>query len=154
MVLTVSGASFLKNTTLHKEVFGPYSLVVACADASELKVVVDNLEGQLTGTILAEEGELAEYEPIIEALKHRVGRIIFNGVPTGVVVCAAMQHGGPYPASSDSRFTAVGIHSIKRWVRPLCYQEWPQSLLPVELRDDNPLKIIRLVNNELTDRNL
>jgi NADP-dependent aldehyde dehydrogenase len=91
MVLTVSGASFLKNTTLHKEVFGPYSLVVACADASELKVVVDNLEGQLTGTILAEEGELAEYEPIIEALKHRVGRIIFNGVPTGVEVCQIEQ---------------------------------------------------------------
>lgn len=154
MVLTVSGATFLKNTTLHQEVFGPFSLVVACADAFELEVVLDNLEGQLTGTILAEEGELEEYHAIVEALKNRVGRIIFNGVPTGVEVCAAMQHGGPYPASTDSRFTAVGIHAIKRWVRPLCYQDWPQSLLPAELRNENPLKIIRLVDTELTDRNL
>ncbi len=153
-VLKVSGETFLKNTALHKEVFGPYSLLVACADVAELEEVLDHLEGQLTGTILAEEGELAAYEGIVDALKKRVGRIIFNGVPTGVEVCAAMHHGGPYPATTDSRFTAVGIHAIKRWVRPLSFQDWPQSLLPDELKDDNPLKVIRLVDNELTDRTL
>ncbi len=151
-VLRVSGETFLRNTTLHKEVFGPYSLVVACANVGELKAVLDHLEGQLTGTILAEDDEIGKYEGLVDSLKQRVGRVIFNGVPTGVEVCAAMHHGGPYPATTDSRFTAVGIHAIKRWVRPLSFQDWPQSLLPDELKDGNPLKIIRLIDNELTDR--
>ena len=78
----------------------------------------------------------------------RVGRIIFNGVPTGVEVCPSMVHGGPYPASTDSRFTAVGVNSIKRWVRPFSYQDWPNELLPDELKNENPLGISRLVNNK------
>jgi len=91
---------------------------------------------------------------IISALQNRVGRLIFNGVPTGVEVCPSMVHGGPYPASTDSRFTAVGINSIKRWVRPFCFQDWPNELLPVELKNENPLGISRLVNNQQTHRKI
>jgi len=145
-VVTVDGATFLKNTTLHHEVFGPYSLVVQCDNTKELEQIIATLEGQLTGTILTDSIEAKDYTDVISALSNRVGRIIFNGVPTGVEVCPAMQHGGPYPASTDSRFTAVGIHSIKRWIRPFSYQDWPNELLPKELQNENPLQISRLVN--------
>ncbi len=148
VIITVEGDTFLKNTTLHQEVFGPFSMVVQCKDKSQLLEVINNLEGQLTGTILAEKDELDQNRDIFEALQNRVGRIIYNGVPTGVEVCPSMQHGGPYPASTDSRFTAVGIHSIKRWVRPISFQNWPYELLPDELKNGNPLKISRLINNK------
>ena len=94
--------------------------------------------------------EASNYSKVIAALKNRVGRIIFNGVPTGVEVCPSMVHGGPYPASTDSRFTAVGINSIKRWVRPFSYQDWPNQILPAELKNENPLEISRLINNKQT----
>ncbi|HMB63619.1 MAG TPA: aldehyde dehydrogenase (NADP(+)) [Eudoraea sp.] len=149
-VLSVAGNTFLKNPALHQEVFGPYSLVVQCADTRELEAVISKLEGQLTGTLVAEEDELGAYSGVISALQSRVGRLIFNGVPTGVEVCAAMHHGGPYPSSTDSRFTSVGIHAIKRWVRPVSFQDWPDSLLPDELKDENPLDIIRSVDQVLT----
>ena len=87
-------------------------------------------------------------------LQNRVGRIIFNGVPTGVEVCPSMVHGGPYPASTDSRFTAVGINSIKRWVRPFSYQDWPNEFIPDELKNKNPLQILRSVNGSLTKQEL
>ena len=112
------------------------------------------MEGQLTGTVLAENGELKNYEKVISALQNRVGRIIFNGVPTGVEVCAAMVHGGPYPASTDSRFTAVGINSIKRWVRPFSFQSWPNELLPDELKNENPLWISRTIDGKRTTQSL
>jgi alpha-ketoglutaric semialdehyde dehydrogenase len=149
-IVTVEGATFLENTTLHQEVFGPFSMVVQCKDAHELETIIQQLEGQLTGTILAEQEELAKYSSIVDALQNRVGRIIFNGVPTGVEVCPAMLHGGPYPSSTDSRFTAVGLHAVKRWVRPFSFQSWPNSLLPDELKDENPLEILRLVNGNNT----
>ncbi len=150
-VVTVMGKTFLENSTLHQEVFGPFSLVVQCKDMSQLEMIISKLEGQLTGTIIANDSEVPSYTNVIEALKNRVGRIIFNGVPTGVEVCPSMQHGGPYPASTDSRFTAVGIHSIKRWVRPFSFQNWPDQLLPDELKNNNPLGISRLVNNKYTN---
>jgi NADP-dependent aldehyde dehydrogenase len=149
-VTTVEGATFLKNTTLHQEVFGPYSMVVQCENAQQLEQIISKLEGQLTGTLIADNDEAVQYPHVIDALQNRVGRIIYNGVPTGVEVCPSMVHGGPYPASTDSRFTAVGIHSIKRWVRPFSYQDWPNNLLPDELKNENPLKISRLVNNKQT----
>ena len=149
-VTTVEGATFLKNTTLHQEVFGPYSMVVQCENAEQLEQIISKLEGQLTGTLIAESDEASQYPDVIDALKNRVGRIIYNGVPTGVEVCPSMVHGGPYPASTDSRFTAVGIHSIKRWVRPFSYQDSPNDLLPAALKNENPLKISRLVNNKQT----
>jgi NADP-dependent aldehyde dehydrogenase len=149
-ITTVDGETFLKNPTLHQEVFGPFSLVVQCEDEEQLELIISKLEGQLTGTVIAGDKEAKHYSKIIAALQNRVGRIIFNGVPTGVEVCPSMVHGGPYPASTDSRYTAVGIHSIKRWVRPFSYQDWPNDLLPDELKNENPLGISRLVNNKQT----
>ena len=154
VVSTVEGDTFLTNPTLHHEVFGPFSLVVECDNVDELEEVVSNLEGQLTGTVISDENEIAEHSNIVNALQDRVGRIIFNGVPTGVEVCPSMQHGGPYPASTDSRFTAVGVDSIKRFVRPFSFQDWPNQLLPDELKNENPLGILRNVNNELTNRKI
>ncbi|OUR94585.1 aldehyde dehydrogenase (NADP(+)) [Flavobacteriales bacterium 34_180_T64] len=149
-ITTVEGNTFLENSNLHHEVFGPYSIVVQCEDSKQLEQVISALEGQLTGTLIADNNEASEYLGVISALQYRVGRIIFNGVPTGVEVCPSMVHGGPYPSSTDSRFTAVGIHSIKRWVRPFSYQDWPNNLLPDELKNDNPLQISRLLNNTQT----
>lgn len=133
-IAIVSGKDFLSNTKLHQEVFGPFSLLVKCENENELLSIIENLEGQLTGTIIAEKEELQSLHTIIDELQNRVGRIIFNGVPTGVEVCPAMQHGGPYPASTDSRFTAVGTDSIQRWLRPISYQDFPKELLPSELQ--------------------
>ncbi len=149
-VSKVKGSDFLENETLHEEVFGPFSLIVECEDTSELETVIDNLEGQLTGTIIANDVELSANTNIVLALQNRVGRIIFNGVPTGVEVCASMQHGGPYPASTDSRFTAVGVNSIKRWARPFSFQSWPKALLPDALKDDNPLNLLRAIDTVKT----
>ncbi len=153
-ITTVEGKTFLENPTLHQEVFGPFSMVVQCEDAKQMETIISRLEGQLTGTVISEEGEASHYSDVIAALQNRVGRVIFNGVPTGVEVCPSMLHGGPYPASTDSRFTAVGIHSIKRWVRPLSFQDWPNEILPNELKDENPLEISRLINNENTSRKI
>ena len=150
VVVTVEGKTFLENPTLHLEVFGPFSMVVQCDNVTELETVISNLEGQLTGTIISDDNELSSYNILVDALQNRVGRIIFNGVPTGVEVCESMVHGGPYPASTDSRFTAVGINSIKRWVRPFSYQSWPNHLLPKELQNDNPLNIFRTIDGERT----
>lgn len=150
VITTVNGATFLENPTLHQEVFGPFSMVVQCENEDELTSVIRQLEGQLTGTIISDENEIANYTEVVNAMQDRVGRIIFNGVPTGVEVCPSMVHGGPFPASSDSRFTAVGTNSINRWVRPFSYQDFPNELLPDALKNENPLDIIRLVNNTKT----
>lgn len=150
IITTVEGKTFLENTTLHQEVFGPFSMVVQCENAAQLEEIISQLEGQLTGTVISDENEISDYQATISALQNRVGRIIFNGVPTGVEVCPSMVHGGPYPASTDSRFTAVGIDSIKRWVRPFSYQDWPNELLPDELKNENPLQISRSVNGNFT----
>ncbi|MGS2737849.1 aldehyde dehydrogenase (NADP(+)) [Sinomicrobium sp. M5D2P17] len=150
-VITVDGDVFLKNKTYHREVFGPFSVIVQCEDAAQLTEVLANLEGQLTGTVLSEdEAELHDFSETIEALKSRVGRLIFNGVPTGVDVCAAMTHGGPFPATSDSKFTSVGLTAVKRWVRPVSYQDWPDALLPKALQNSNPLQISRTINGKVT----
>ncbi len=149
-VVRVDGSAFLLNPRLHQEVFGPFSMVVECTDMGELEEIINGLEGQLTGTVIAEKEELAKNRSVVNALQNRVGRLIFNGVPTGVEVCPAMQHGGPYPASTDSRFGAVGIHAIERWVRPMSFQNWPDHLLPEALQNGNPLHITRLVNNQLS----
>ncbi|WP_299110998.1 aldehyde dehydrogenase (NADP(+)) [uncultured Winogradskyella sp.] len=153
-ITTVEGKTFLDNPALHQEVFGPFSMVVQCENANQLEQIISQLEGQLTGTVITEPYEASKYTDVISALQNRVGRIIYNGVPTGVEVCPSMVHGGPYPSSTDSRFTAVGIHSIKRWVRPFSYQDWPNELLPDELKNENPLEISRLVNNKQTSDKL
>lgn len=149
-VASVSGADFLANPSLHREVFGPYSLVVKCADAAELASVIESLEGQLTATVIAEDDELSAFADVIDMLHQRSGRILFNGVPTGVEVCAAMHHGGPYPAATDPRFSSVGVSAIKRFVRPVAFQSCPETLLPDELKSENPLGIWRLVDGVQT----
>ena len=153
-IVTVDGKTFLENTTLHLEVFGPFSMIVQCDNASQLEEIIANLEGQLTGTVISDENEISDYQNVISALQNRVGRIIFNGVPTGVEVCESMVHGGPYPASTDSRFTAVGINSIKRWVRPFSYQDWPNELLPKELQNENPMSIFRTIEGLRTTKKI
>lgn len=153
-IATVSGKEFIQNKALHAEVFGPFSMVVQCEDKKELEAAIASIEGQLTGTLISEDAEISEYSDTVNILKDKVGRLIFNGVPTGVEVCTAMQHGGPYPASTDSRFGAVGTNAIKRWVRPVSYQDWPNELLPDELKDENPLKITRIVNGNFSNASL
>ncbi|WP_298368379.1 aldehyde dehydrogenase (NADP(+)) [uncultured Lutibacter sp.] len=153
-IATINGKAFLKNPNLHQEVFGPFSMIVQCEDLHELENCISNLEGQLTGTILASNNEQENYTNLINLLKQRVGRLIFNGVPTGVEVCDSMVHGGPYPATTDSRFTAVGAHSIKRWVRSVCYQNWPNNLLPNELKNENPLNILRIIDGEYSKKSI
>jgi NADP-dependent aldehyde dehydrogenase len=146
---TATGQAFLNNPLLHQEVFGPYSLLVRCKDRKEMMEVARHLEGQLTATLMATENELRQEAELIEAVKNICGRLILNGVPTGVEVCLSMQHGGPFPATTDSRFTSVGADGIKRFARPICYQNWPNDFLPDELKNENPLQIWRTVNNEL-----
>jgi NADP-dependent aldehyde dehydrogenase len=125
----VSGNDFIANSEFQEEVFGPFSLIVKCKDLNEMERVIKNLEGQLTGSIFAKESDFKQIIPLIQVFKVKVGRLLFNDVPTGVEVSEAMTHGGPYPASSDSRFSAVGPNSIYRWVRPITYQNWPKELI-------------------------
>lgn len=150
-VISVNAETFMKNKAFHNEVFGPFSVVVKCKDKAELTRVLHNLEGQLTGTVLnSDEDELQNFSESIDALKSKVGRLIYNNVPTGVDVSPAMTHGGPFPATSDSKFTSVGLTAVKRWVRPVSYQDWPNKILPEELQDENPLGIVRTINNKVS----
>lgn len=137
---------FLADHTLEEEVFGPSTLAVTVDDKEQLMQVARRLTGHLTATIHATENDLVEYRDLISVLEQKVGRLIINGYPTGVEVTHAMVHGGPFPATTDSRSTSVGTDAIRRFSRPVCYQNFPQSLLPEELRDDNPLGILRMVN--------
>jgi NADP-dependent aldehyde dehydrogenase len=147
---SASAAAFFNNPLLHQEVFGPYSLIIRCKDGSEMIQVANRLEGQLTASLMATEEDLQDHAELVEATHEICGRLILNGVPTGVRVALAMQHGGPFPATTDSRFTSVGADGIRRWVRPLCYQSWSDSGLPDALKNGNPLGIWRTVNNQLT----
>ncbi|WP_333820523.1 aldehyde dehydrogenase (NADP(+)) [Ohtaekwangia sp.] len=146
----VDARDFIANPILKEEVFGPYSLIVKCEDEEELKRVVQSLKGQLTATVFGLPQELPVYREVIGLLQTRCGRLICNGVPTGVEVTKAMQHGGPYPSSTDSKFTSVGTDAIYRFVRPVCFQDFPEALLPPELQNKNELNIWRCVNNTWT----
>ena len=148
-IASATGQAFLNNPILHKEVFGPYSLVIRCKDIEEMTAVAQRLEGQLTATLMTTESDIKSNTELVEAVKNICGRFILNGVPTGVEVCLSMHHGGPFPATTDSRFTSVGADGIKRFARPICFQNWPNGLLPDELKDENPLGIWRTVNNEI-----
>ncbi|MGC4036153.1 MAG: aldehyde dehydrogenase (NADP(+)) [Chitinophagaceae bacterium] len=149
-VASATGKAFLNNPVLHQEVFGPYSLVIRCADMNEMIEAAKHLEGQLTSTLMATEQDIQFNSELVDAVTNICGRFILNGVPTGVEVCLSMHHGGPFPATTDSRFTSVGADGIKRFARPISLQNWPDSLLPEELKNGNPLNIFRTVNNELT----
>jgi 2,5-dioxopentanoate dehydrogenase len=148
-IATATARAFLNNPVLHQEVFGPYSIVIRCKDMDEMIRVARNLEGQLTATLMATENDIKSNDELVEAVKNICGRFILNGVPTGVEVCLSMQHGGPFPATTDSRFTSVGADGIKRFARPIAFQNWSNELLPDELKNENPLGIWRTINNEL-----
>ena len=145
---SVSAEDFIKNPSLAEEVFGPFSLIVRCKNPEELHTAVNRSHGQLTATLIGDEAEITGYSSLLNILIEKAGRLIINGVPTGVEVCPSMQHGGPYPATTDSRFSAVGTDAIKRFSRPVAFQNFPDSLLPDELKEANPLGIWRLRNNE------
>jgi NADP-dependent aldehyde dehydrogenase len=150
VVTEITASAFLSDKKYSEEVFGPYSMIVEADDRAQLEQVIDSLQGQLTASIMAEPEELPNYKSITDKLAGLAGRVILNGPPTGVEVGNAMQHGGPFPATSDSRFTSVGTGAIKRFVRPVCWQNWSEDLLPDELKTGNPLNIWRLFNNEWT----
>jgi NADP-dependent aldehyde dehydrogenase len=131
-----------------QEIFGPYSLIVLCEDHEELAEILMQIEGQLTLSFMGEESEFEEQAHLIALAQEKVGRIIFNGVPTGVEVGHSMIHGGPFPATTAPNSTSVGADAIKRFARPVCFQDAPQSLLPMSLQDENPLKIFRKINGK------
>lgn len=149
-IASATGQAFLNNPILHQEVFGPYSMVIRCKDMTEMLEITRNLEGQLTASLMATENDVSYHLELVEAIKNICGRFILNGVPTGVEVCLSMQHGGPFPATTDSRFTSVGADGIKRFARPIAFQNWPDEFLPDELKNRNPLNIWRTVNDSLT----
>ncbi|HZS47289.1 MAG TPA: aldehyde dehydrogenase (NADP(+)) [Blastocatellia bacterium] len=141
--------SFLKTPELSEEVFGPSTLLVTHSDREQMLSIARNLEGHLTATIQGTEEDLKEYSDLIAILETKVGRLLFNGFPTGVEVCHSMVHGGPFPATSDGRSTSVGTRAIFRFTRQFCYQGFPDSQLPDELKNDNPLGILRIVDGRM-----
>jgi 2,5-dioxopentanoate dehydrogenase len=142
--------TFLGSETLQQEIFGSSSLVVKCRDRDQVREVTGKLEGQLTATVHADDTDHAEAGALLELLELKAGRILFNGWPTGVEVGHAMVHGGPYPATSDSRTTSVGSLAIERFLRPVAYQDVPPALLPSAIADGNPDQIWRRVDGELS----
>jgi alpha-ketoglutaric semialdehyde dehydrogenase len=140
--------AFLSNDALQAEVFGAASLVVVCSNDAQVRQVTEHLEGQLTATLHLDEADLARARALLPVLERKAGRLLVNGWPTGVEVCDAMVHGGPFPATSDSRSTSVGTAAILRFLRPVCYQDFPDTLLPHALQYGNPLRLRRLLDGQ------
>ncbi len=148
VVVRTDLANFQKHPELADEVFGPFGVLISAPDMAALEEAAQNLEGQLTATVHGTTEELRDAARLLELLERKAGRVIINGFPTGVEVCPAMNHGGPYPATTDVRFTSVGTAALYRFVRPVCYQDFPAALLPEALKDENPLRIWRTVNGQ------
>lgn len=148
-LFTTTAAQFLATRALEDEIFGPTSLIVTCADVGEMTKVAEQIEGQLTATLQIEPADYELVRGLLPTLERKVGRILANGYPTGVEVCYAMVHGGPFPATSDPRATSVGATAIDRFLRPVCYQDLPAELLPEAVKDGNPLKLWRLRDGQL-----
>lgn len=146
----IKASNWLKDPVFQKEVFGAFAMMVVYQSQDELLEISKKLHGQLTITVWAEAEELQNQLFLLNLLEEKCGRLLFKGVPTGVEVGFAMQHGGPYPSTSDSKSTSVGAHAIKRFARPIAFQDMPQELLPDALRDGNPLGIWRMVNGGFT----
>ena len=149
-LLATDAKTFLANAVLREEAFGPSSLFVASESKAELLEVARTMDGSLTATIHGTPDDLAEYADLVALLEQKVGRLVFNGFPTGLEVCPSQQHGGPYPSTTDARTTSVGTAAVYRFVRPVAYQDFPQAALPAELKDGNPLGIWRLVDGTWT----
>ncbi|HEY2081319.1 MAG TPA: aldehyde dehydrogenase (NADP(+)) [Verrucomicrobiae bacterium] len=150
MIFNTDAKTFQQQRVLREEVFGPSTLLVNAGSTQELEQIARDLPGQLTATIHGTEQDLIEHANLVAILREKCGRLIFNQFPTGVEVCPSMQHGGPYPAATDSRFTSVGTFAIKRFVRPVCFQNFPDSALPPELKNKNSRNIWRLLDGKLT----
>ncbi len=148
-LLRTDARAFLDDAAMEDEVFGPSSLIVVCRDFAEVRMMVRRLAGQLTATVHLDEDDHTLARQLIPTLERKAGRVLFNGFPTGVEVSYAMVHGGPYPATSDSRTTSVGAAAIDRFLRPVCYQSIPDELLPQSVQEDNPLGIWRLRDGQL-----
>ncbi len=149
-IARVTAAQFRQRPELARECFGPFTLLITVESREELLETLQGIDGQLTACVHGTASDLAEAAPLLAVLGDRAGRVLINGWPTGVEVCPAMNHGGPYPSSSDVRFTSVGTAALQRFVRPLCYQDFPAHLLPPALRDENPLGLLRLVDGRPT----
>ncbi len=149
-MIVADAKTWLQHKELQEEIFGPSTVVVSCASQAELLQCANALEGSLTATIHGAPEELARQHALLSILQRKAGRLLFNGYPTGVEVGYAMQHGGPYPASTDSRFTSVGTAAIYRFARPVCYQNFPEEALPAELRNQNSRGIWRMIDGRLT----
>ncbi|MBV8398662.1 MAG: aldehyde dehydrogenase (NADP(+)) [Acetobacteraceae bacterium] len=141
--------SFLADETLKEEIFGASSLLVRCRDAKDMRELLEHMEGQLTVTLHMDEADIEDVRVVMPVLERKAGRILVNGWPTGVEVCHAMVHGGPFPATSDSRSTSVGTLAIRRFLRPVCYQDVPAALLPAAVQDGNPLRTWRRVDGKM-----
>jgi NADP-dependent aldehyde dehydrogenase len=142
-------ASFVADEHLREEVFGASSLLVRCRDVQDMRTLLEDLEGQLTITLHMEDEDIEDVRTLLPVLERKAGRLLVNGWPTGVEVSHAMVHGGPFPATSDGRTTSVGTLAIRRFLRPVCYQDFPAALLPEAVRDGNPLGLWRQVNGKL-----
>ena len=142
--------TFLGHDELRQEVFGPSTVLVRCESREQLEAVARAMEGQLTATLHGTPADLADHARLVSILERKAGRLVVNGFPTGVEVCSAMQHGGPYPATTDARSTSVGTAAIDRFARPVAYQNFPPSALPPELQDANPRRVWRSVDGEMT----
>ena len=140
--------SFLVDETLKEEIFGASSLLVRCRDLDAMRKLLERLEGQLTITLQMDDADLDAARMLFPTLERKAGRVLVNGWPTGVEVGHAMVHGGPFPATSDGRTTSVGTLAIRRFLRPVCYQDLPEGLLPQVLKDANPLGVPRLVDGK------
>jgi NADP-dependent aldehyde dehydrogenase len=149
-LLVTDSGTWLENKKLRREIFGPATVLVSCSSESEFLRVAEALEGSLTATIHGTPEELNQYRELVSVLRTKAGRLIFNGFPTGVEVGYAMHHGGPYPATTDEKFTSVGAAAIYRFARPICYQGFPENLLPAELQNANPRNIWRMIDGRLT----
>jgi NADP-dependent aldehyde dehydrogenase len=149
-ILVVNSTDFRVNPELQEEVFGPFAIAIMCKDEADVKNTITELKGQLTGTIIGSVENAQENTALILTLQEKVGRLIFNAVPTGVEVCPSMHHGGPFPASSDARFTAVGEDAILRFSRPVVFQNFPERLLPNALKNHNIEGSLRKINGEMT----
>jgi 2,5-dioxopentanoate dehydrogenase len=149
-LLRATAKEFREDHALQEEIFGPATLLVECTDEAEVLQTIESLPGQLTATVHLAPNEEESSRAFLEAFTEKAGRVILNGYPTGVEVCASMQHGGPYPATTDSRFTSVGTAAIYRFARPVCYQNFAEKLLPLELQNVNQLRIWRQINGRFT----
>lgn len=149
-LFSTDAPTFAGSEVLQGEVFGSSSIIVRCADVDEMSTVAAGLEGQLTATVHADDTDLDAARALLPTLETKAGRILFNGWPTGVEVGYAMVHGGPFPATSDSRTTSVGGRAIERFLRPVAYQDVPKALLPSAIADGNPDGAWRRIDGELT----